>query len=156
MPFFENFDYQVTYWTWLILATIFLALEFTIPGVIFLWFGVAAIVTGLIVAIGPQMGWETQFVLFGVLSLISAYFGRRYVKWRPVKSQDATLNRRAEQYVGRVLEVVQAIENGEGRVKVGDGAWNARGSDAAVGDNVKVVDVKGTYLIVEPVHLSED
>ncbi len=156
MPFFENFDEQLTYWTWLILATIFLAFEFTIPGVLFVWFGVAAIVTGLIVAIGPQMGWEAQFVLFGVLSLISAYFGRRYVKWRPVKSQDATLNRRAEQYVGRVLEVVQAIENGEGRVKVGDGAWNARGADAAVGANVKVVDVKGTYLIVEPVHSSED
>ncbi len=28
MPFFENFDEQVTYWTWLILATIVLALEF--------------------------------------------------------------------------------------------------------------------------------
>lgn len=122
MPFFENFDEQVTYWTWLILATIFLALEFAIPGVIFLWFGVAAIVTALIVAIGPQLGWETQFVLFGVLSLISAYFGRRYVKWRPVKSQDDTLNRRGEQYVGRVFEVVQAIENGEGTVRVGDGS----------------------------------
>lgn len=79
-----------------------------------------AIVTALIVAIGPQIGWETQFVLFGVLSLISAYFGRRYVKWRPVKSQDDTLNRRGEQFVGRVFEVVQAIENGEGRV--GDGS----------------------------------
>ena len=81
-----------------------------------------AIVTALIVAIGPQIGWETQFVLFGVLSLISAYFGRRYVKWRPVKPQDDTLNRRGEQFVGRVFEVVQAIENGEGTVRVGDGS----------------------------------
>ncbi len=156
MPFFENFDQQVTYWTWLILATVFLALEFAIPGVIFLWFGVAATVTALIVAIGPQMGWETQFVLFGVLSLISAYFGRRYVKWRPVKSQDDTLNRRGEQYVGRVFEVVQAIENGEGRVKVGDGAWNARGPDVAVGEKVKVIDVSGINLLVEPVKSEED
>ena len=45
---------------------------------------------------------------------------------------------------------------GLGRVKVGDGAWNARGADAAVGDKVKVVDVKGTYLIVEPAYSSED
>ena len=150
MDFLELLDENVTFWTWLILATIFLALEFTIPGVVFLWFGVAALLTGLIVAIGPEMGWQLQFVLFGILSLISAYFGRRYVTWRPVKSQDDTLNRRGEQYRGRIFEVVQAIEDGEGRVKVGDGVWNARGPDAGVGDKVKVIEVSGTNLIVEP------
>lgn len=150
MDFLELLDENVTFWTWLILATIFLALEFTIPGVVFLWFGVAALLTGLIVAIGPEMDWQLQFVLFGILSLISAYFGRRYVTWRPVKSQDDTLNRRGEQYRGRIFEVVQAIEDGEGRVKVGDGVWNARGPDAGVGDKVKVIEVSGTNLIVEP------
>lgn len=150
MDFLELLDENVTFWTWLILATIFLALEFTIPGVVFLWFGVAALLTGLIVAIGPEMDWQLQFVLFGILSLISAYFGRRYVTWRPVKSQDETLNRRGEQYRGRIFEVVQAIEDGEGRVKVGDGVWNARGPDAGVGDKVKVIEVSGTNLIVEP------
>ena len=39
MDILELLDNNVTFWTWLILATIFLALEFTVPGVVFLWFG---------------------------------------------------------------------------------------------------------------------
>ena len=45
--------------------------------------------------------------------------------------------------------MVQAIENGQGRVRVGDSEWNARGPDAAVGVHVRVTGAEGTVLLVE-------
>lgn len=36
-------------------------------------------------------------------------------------------------FVGETVTVVEAISNGRGRVKVGDGVWIAKGPDAAVG-----------------------
>jgi membrane protein implicated in regulation of membrane protease activity len=42
-----------------------------------------------------------------------------------------------------------AIENGAGRVRVGDGVWNARGPDAPAGASVVIVAADGTCLTVE-------
>lgn len=147
--FLKDIQIEMNHWTWFVAAVVFLALEFAIPGVVFLWFGVAAVITGLVVLIGPGIGWEAQFILFGVLAFVAAYFGRRYVKMRPIKSENETLNRRSEQYIGRIFEVVTAIENGTGRVKVGDGIWTADGPDTAIGEKVKVIGVEGTNLKVE-------
>jgi len=49
--------------------------------------------------------------------------------------------------------VVQAIENGSGRVKLGDSEWLVRGPDAAAGERVRVSGSDGATLLVEPLNL---
>jgi membrane protein implicated in regulation of membrane protease activity len=49
--------------------------------------------------------------------------------------------------------VVQAIENGSGRVKLGDSEWLVHGPDVAAGDRVRVSGVDGATLLVEPLNL---
>ena len=61
------------------------------------------------------------------------------------------LNDRAARLIGETLVVVEAIEDGRGRVRVGDGAWPARGPDAAAGTRVRVTGADGACLHVEPV-----
>ena len=51
------------------------------------------------------------------------------------------------------IVVVDAIENGTGRVKVGDSVWNAKGPDAEIGARVRVTGISGTCLNVEPAML---
>lgn len=63
-------------------------------------------------------------------------------------SDEPALNRRGHQLIGRTGVVVEAIEHGRGRVRVGDGHWLAEGSDAPVGTVVDVRDVVGTTLVV--------
>jgi inner membrane protein len=46
-----------------------------------------------------------------------------------------------------VVEV--AIEHGRGRVRVGDGAWPARGPDLPAGARARVVGIEGGVLVVE-------
>ena len=59
--------------------------------------------------------------------------GRRHYARNPVASDDPLLNDRTARLIGQNVEVVTAIENGEGRVRVGDSVWSARGADAPAG-----------------------
>jgi membrane protein implicated in regulation of membrane protease activity len=60
------------------------------------------------------------------------------------------LNDRTARLIGERVSVVTAIENGEGRVKVGDGIWAARGPDAPAGTPMRVIGAEGACLRVEP------
>jgi len=152
---FEEFGFELTFLTWFIIAFVLLILEFMAPGIFFLWMGIAAAITGAIVLAGPAMGWEIQLVIFSVLSVISVYGGRKYISTHPVQSENSTLNRRGEQYIGKRCEVVKAITNGRGRVKVDDTVWSATGPDAREGQTIQVTGVKGTVLVVETIKKSK-
>jgi len=67
-------------------------------------------------------------------------------------SAEPNLNRRAEQLVGEVVAVVEAIPSGgRGRVRAGDGEWQAEGVEVAAGARVRVIGCKDAVLTVENV-----
>ncbi len=49
--------------------------------------------------------------------------------------------------------MVQAIEHGSGRIRLGDSEWIARGPDVAAGERVRVSGSEGAILLVEPLNL---
>jgi hypothetical protein len=137
------------FWHWMILGLALAVVEVMAPGTFFLWLGIAAGLTGLLVLVIPDIGWQIQLIAFGVLSIAIVVAWRTYQRRHPTISDDSTLNRRGEQYVGRVFTLVEAIVNGRGTVKVGDSLWRADGPDLPVGARVKVTGVAGTILRVE-------
>ncbi|WP_332811397.1 NfeD family protein [Sphingomonas sp.] len=137
------------HWAWLIAAAVMGIAEILVPGVFLIWLAAAAAVTG-VVALALPIGPASQFALFGLLSLAAVYFGRRIYAANPIESSDPLLNDRATRLIGETLVVVAAIENGRGRVAVGDTVWPARGADAAIGSRVRVTGAEGTALLVEP------
>lgn len=138
------------HWIWLIAAAVLGIAEMMVPGVFLIWLAAAAALTG-VVALLFDMPAAFQFALFGLLSLASVYFGRRWYVANPVESSDPLLNDRASRMIGETVVVVAAIENGRGQVSVGDTVWPARGAEAPAGTRVKIVGVEGTTLKVEPV-----
>ena len=94
------------------------------------------------------LGWQTQIVLFGLTALGSVAAWRVWRRAKPAQSPLPQLNRRAQQYEGQLCEVVDAIVNGSGKVRVGDTVWTVRGADAPVGARVRVVGADGTVLEV--------
>ena len=137
------------HWWWLIIAVILGVLEIVIPGVFLIWLAAAAAITGL-VALFVGVPLPAQFLIFAVLALLATYVGRRWYLANPVTSSDPLLNDRAARMVGEVVTVAVAIAGGEGRVRVGDGEWPARGADAPVGARVRIAAVEHGALIVEP------
>lgn len=136
-------------WNWFILAVVLFALETIIPGVHFLWFGLAAAVAGA-VALATGVEWQWQLLLFALTSLGTVFWLRYVVKGDNLASDEPALNDRAVQYVGRIVHVEEAIESGRGRVRVGDTLWQAEGQDAAKGARVRVTGTRGTVLVVAP------
>ena len=137
-------------WSWMILAVILVIMEMMIPGVHFVWFGVAATVVGAL-ALATGMDWQWQLFAFGVLSFVTALILRRYATSENVPSDQPGLNERGSYYVGRVVIVEVAIANGRGRVRLGDSLWAAKGPDLGVGDKARILQLDGTVLVVEAV-----
>ena len=78
------------------------------------------------------VGWPWQIIAFGLISRRSPCSGcASYVRPDVAMSDLPDLNVRGQQYVGRSLVVEQAIQNGRGKVRVGDTLWQAEGPDAA-------------------------
>ncbi len=142
--------YDLGPWNWLILATVLLILETVIPGVHFLWFGIAAAIIGVL-ALWTGFAWPVQVLAFALLSVVVVFWVRRYVRPDVTISDLPDLNVRGQQYVGRSLVVEQAIQNGRGKVRLGDSLWSVEGPDTPVGSSVTVTGVRGTVLVVERV-----
>lgn len=143
--FLEGFNH----WHWWVFALALFIVELIMPGVFFLWLGVAAVITGFVAWLAPGIGWQMDVVIFAVLSVVAAVIGRRYWKPSKIETSDPTLNQRAAQYVGQVYVLETAIENGHGRMKVADGAWLVAGPDLPAGARVRVTGVEGARLRVE-------
>ncbi len=140
---------HIDHWHWWILAVALLVLEAFAPGTFFMWMGISAGVVGLLVLIAPGMGWEYQVFAFAVLSVASIVAWRLYFRKHPVQTDQPTLNRRGEQYVGRTFTLAEPIENGSGKIRVDDTTWKIRGDDCDTGSKVKVTGVDGVILKVE-------
>ena len=139
----------LTYWHWWILGLVLLVLEVFAPGAVFMWMGVGAGIVGVILFFAPDLGWEYQLMIFAIFSVVTIAVWRMYVRKHPTETDKPSLNRRAEQYVGRVFTLSEPIINGIGKIRVDDSTWKIRGEDCDVNTKVKVVSVDGTVLIVE-------
>lgn len=141
---------QIEFWHWWVAGIIFVVIEVFAPGAIALWMGISAGLVGFLLLAAPGMTWEYQLMTFAVLSVISVVVWRVYQKRHPTQTDQPALNRRGEQYVGRVLTLDEAIVNGTGKVRVDDSTWKVVGADMALGAQVRVTGVDGTIFTVEP------
>ncbi len=140
---------QAEFWHWWIAAIVFVVIETFAPGAIFLWMGVAAGIVGLILLIFADLGWEYQFLIFALFTVVSAVGWRAYLRRHPTETDKPTLNRRGEQYVGRTFTLKDAIVNGQGKITVDDSTWKIEGDDLPAGTKIQVTGVAGTVLKVE-------
>jgi membrane protein implicated in regulation of membrane protease activity len=136
-------------WSWMILAAILFVLELAAPGIFFMWFGFAAVATGLI-AFGFDVGWQWQLVWFCLLSLAAVVVAWKYLRVYPLHSERPLLNERAVRHIGESHDLIDPIANGRGSVKIGDSIWRVTGPELPSGARVTIVGADGTLLKVVP------
>ena len=139
-------------WSWMSLGVILMILELLVPGTFLIWFGLGAVLTGLSVFIFSGLSVSAQLLIFVIMSLICVAFGILvYAKiFGKNKEDDHNKKTGAHRYVGQHFTVIEPIKNGRGKISVGDSVWIATSNkDFKKGDEVTVIDVKGTQLIVE-------
>ncbi len=136
------------FWIWIILGLLLVGAEALAPGIFFIWFGLAAVVTGLTDA-WFGLSWQAGLLLFAGLSVAFALVGRVVTGGAKEVSREGGLNRRGQDFIERVFVLDGPIAQGEGRVRVGDSSWRIAGPDAPAGASVRVVRVEGGTLVVE-------
>jgi membrane protein implicated in regulation of membrane protease activity len=129
------------------MAEIFLA-SFTI-----LWFGLGALVVGLVLLLFPALPFSIQLVLWIVLSAGFALYWFRYFRPRMVDKTKAGISREAViGESGTVIRVPQEGQKGVVRFSIpilGDDEWEfICEQQVAAGDRVHIKDFSGNSLIV--------
>lgn len=136
-------------WSWVVFGLVLLGLEIFAPGVYLLWIGIAALIIGAVSLLLWETafwGWQVQVLLFLILSLASAYFGKKFVVSRQGNTDQPLLNRRSEQMIGRTATLTEPIRDGRGRVQLGDTLWRVSGPDLPAGTRIRVTGAADTDL----------
>ena len=148
MEFLQN----LAYWHWLIAAFVFFGVEILIPGsFFFLSTSLAALITGIASALWPLMDWSLQLIFFAAFSMICLFVFRKVLHAKEKEPNKDDLNQREAALIGQVYTLIEPIENGRGRVKIGDTSWSVEGPDLPKGSKVRVLSAKGSILEVDGV-----
>lgn len=143
-------------WHWAVIGMLLMTGELFIPSFAMLWFGVAALVTALLLWVVP-MGLLSQVVIWLGLSIVVCILWFRLIQPRIKTRTKAGLG--GSVIVGEIGMIVSPVlTNGLGVVrfsvpKVGVAEWACRtldGRPIEVGTRVIVTAVMGNELIVMP------
>lgn len=148
---FEKLITELGAWSWFIVGFVLLIVEVLTPGtVFFLWLALSALFVG-IMAFSIDMGWQAQWLLFSCCSLLSLTLWHKWFKHKFKSTQDnaSTLNNPTSHFIGQTYILAEPIQNGKGRLKIGDTYWRIEGNDAPAGKAVKITSADGALLKVE-------
>jgi membrane protein implicated in regulation of membrane protease activity len=140
---------HLEWWHWMVLAVLLAAAETMLPGAVAIWFAASAAFIGMLLIFIP-IPWQLQLIGFAVLGVVAMLAYLNYRKKNPDKDEQPNLNQRGIQYVGSELVLVEAIEQGQGRARLGDGVWKVEGPELPAGARVRVTGVRGAILTVIP------
>ena len=141
----------MSWWLWVVLGLILAAIELATPGGFFvIFFGIAAVVVGLLDLAGIASAAWLQWLLFPVLALVALRLFRRPLLAMLRVSEPSSV----DSLVGEVAVVAADIAAGQhGRAELRGTLWQARNvADAVVyaGQRTRVVAVDGLTLDIRP------
>ncbi len=138
---------------WIVVAVIFFIAEIVTPSFFLMWFGVGALSASIASVFLADV--VTQGVVFVGISLMLVVLSRpianRLTKKPPIGAVvDALIGQKA-----RVITEIDSDKN-TGRVRVGKEEWAADADERiGEGENVEVVRVEGTHVIVKKIRGDE-
>lgn len=146
-------DFVVLYWHWIVLGIVLMALEMVLPTFVALWFGAAAVITGVVLLTLPSLALPIQVLLWVLFSVLLTWLWFRYIQPMSADRTKAGLSRESIiGEIGQVLSVPTTERRGVLRFSVpilGADEWSFICDDELVaGDRVKVRDLSGNSLIV--------
>lgn len=144
----------LTFWHWMVLGIVLIVIELVAPGIWFLWLGIGAIATGIVVLLFADLPWQFQAVVFSGFSVVSIVIGRVIMRRTKQSEDHPMLNRRGQSYIGDVFILENDTKLGRGDVRIGDSLWRVqlpdRTQELSAGAKVTVTGLEGATLLVIP------
>lgn len=154
----ENF--QMLDWYWMVFGMILMLLELAIPSFTIFWFGLGALVVGILMLLTPGISMTWQILVWVFASTAFVIFWFRVLKPRMTDKTNSGIAREAVLgETAMVTRVPEGDRRGEVRFPVpmlGSDSWPfICDDDVAVGDRVAVREISGNTLLVKKVISSQ-
>jgi membrane protein implicated in regulation of membrane protease activity len=140
------------WWHWMLLGLVLLVGEMLIPGGLFaLFFGLAALVVGVVVGLGVDRPTWLQWLLFSILSIVSLLLFRGPLLSR-LKIRDQP-SPRVDTMLGAIVTLLEELPPGAvGRGELRGTVWTVQNGDTGSlhkGQRCRVQRLDGLTLWVE-------
>jgi membrane protein implicated in regulation of membrane protease activity len=137
---------------WFIIGFILILLEFGIPGLITLFFGIGAWIVAIL-CLFIDVSIDMQLIIFITISIVSLIFLRQHFKKLFERKMDKSKfgDDELEEFIGYKAEVKKEIApNKSGKVEFHGTLWKAE-SDEKIGKSevVEIIEKKNLTLIVK-------
>jgi|SRR6056297_912342 len=140
------------YWFWLILGALLILSEFFLTGIVAVFFGVGAILVGILTAIGLIDSLPEQITVFSALSIAALLFARERIRvWFRGKVSERWDGDKDLLYSrGERATVSREFIDGVGQVRLSGTDWKAESDDPGLvkGDTVWITGNRGIILLV--------
>ena len=148
----ESFDQELWAAVWLISAAVLAVGELLTAGFFLLPFAVAAGAAGILALAG--VGVAAQIIVFVFVSVAFLWLLQRFAR---KDVHGALISVGSARYIGSSALVTDSVSrmSGSGRVMMGTEDWRAttdRDDVIEIGTEVRVIEVRGARLVVEPVN----
>lgn len=147
---------QIEWWYWILAGFCLIGLELIIPSFTIIWFGLGALLVGVLKAIWPGFPVGAQVALWSLASVFFTVMWFRYLK----PTGDRThVGMSKEGIVGETGIIIRGTNDSYGRGIVsfrvpvlGTDEWRCYSDQVLrVGENVRVVDIEGQIVKVEKI-----
>jgi membrane protein implicated in regulation of membrane protease activity len=134
---------------WILIGVLLILSEFALPGVIAVFFGMAALLVGLLLFLNVPLDLPGQIFLFGVLGVALLLLARRrFTPWLKGKSETGGVGSEVLPVGTRATAQADFVQ-GLGVVILNGVRWNAESQDAIhAGDPVWLTGRQGLILRV--------
>jgi membrane protein implicated in regulation of membrane protease activity len=142
----------MTWWWWMVLGLVLAAIELATPGGFFIvFFGVSALVVGLMGLVGPDQPEWLQWLWFTVIAVVALRLFRKPLLARIQPRLDAP---DVDSMVGETAVVASDLGPGaHGRAELRGSSWQVRNvgeRSLPAGSRSRVVAVHGLVLDIRP------
>lgn len=143
---------QIEWWYWIVGGVALLLCELAIPLFVLVWFGLSAILVGILLAILPSVSLTAQLSIWLILSIALVVYWFRVFKPHHHKTRVGMSDNNVIGEVGLLIHPVAPFQKGEVRFQrplLGSEVWTCISEESiAAGERVRIVQVEGTLLTI--------
>ena len=143
---------HLEWWAWIVGGIALIVAELAIPSFFVIWFGLGALLVGLLMLALPDLSLTAQLATWTVASLAMVVLWFRVFKPGFQKTRFGTSAGEAIGEIGLLVAAVAPFERGKVRFQrpvLGSEEWVCvADSPIAAGERVKVITVEGSFLTV--------
>ncbi len=145
-------EFVPAWWHWLVVGIILMLAELAIPAFFVIWFGLGALLVGLVLLLAPALSLTAQLLLWTLASVALTVSWFRVFRSDQHKTRVGQANGAVIGEIGLLTTAVAPFQPGQVRFQkpvLGAETWECRAEDViASGERVRVLSVEGSYVNV--------